>query len=158
MAYLWQVFSADTNHNNNIIITLKRRRFDATTTLALHRVHWVLRHWTYLYHSTSVYWMIIVESSTYSHKMIPSLRVTSNGGGMFFPRTALIQSRACCFMSSSPWKYMGIHNDVRTWVRFPYYWPFVRGIHRSPVYFMWLLIHGRIRWSGHRWIPFTKGK
>ena len=26
-----------------------------------------------------------------------------------------------------------IHDDVMTWKRFPFYWPFVRGISRSPV-------------------------
>ena len=26
-----------------------------------------------------------------------------------------------------------IHDDVIKWKRFPHYWPFVRGIHRSPV-------------------------
>ena len=25
------------------------------------------------------------------------------------------------------------HDDVMTWNRFPHYWPFLRGIHRSPV-------------------------
>ena len=28
----------------------------------------------------------------------------------------------------------GIHDDVIKWKHFPRYWPFVRGIHRSPVY------------------------
>ena len=28
---------------------------------------------------------------------------------------------------------MTFHDDVIKWKRFPYYWPFVRGIHRSPV-------------------------
>ena len=27
----------------------------------------------------------------------------------------------------------GDHDDVIKWKHFPYYWPFVRGIHRSPV-------------------------
>ena len=26
-----------------------------------------------------------------------------------------------------------VHDDVIKWIRFPRYWPFVRGIHRSPV-------------------------
>ena len=26
------------------------------------------------------------------------------------------------------------HDDVIRWKHFPRYWPFVRGIHRSPVY------------------------
>ena len=26
-----------------------------------------------------------------------------------------------------------VHEDVIKWIRFPRYWPFVRGIHRSPV-------------------------
>ena len=28
---------------------------------------------------------------------------------------------------------MGLHDDVIKWKHFPSYWPFVRGIHRSPV-------------------------
>ena len=28
----------------------------------------------------------------------------------------------------------GMHDDVIKWKHFPRYWPFVRGIHRSPVY------------------------
>ena len=34
-----------------------------------------------------------------------------------------------------PWKkqYMGKNDDVIKWKHFPRYWPFVRGIHRSPV-------------------------
>ena len=27
----------------------------------------------------------------------------------------------------------GLHDDVAPWKRIPRYWPFVRGIHRSPV-------------------------
>ena len=30
-------------------------------------------------------------------------------------------------------KYNGLHDDVIKWKYFPRYWPFVRGIHRSPV-------------------------
>ena len=29
--------------------------------------------------------------------------------------------------------FTGAHDDVITWKHFPRYWPFVRGIHRSPV-------------------------
>ena len=34
-----------------------------------------------------------------------------------------------------PWEYkfMFCHDDVIKWKHFPRYWPFVRGIHRSPV-------------------------
>ena len=35
-----------------------------------------------------------------------------------------------------------MHDDVIKWKHFPRYWPFVRGIHRTPV---------------HRWIPRRKG-
>ena len=31
------------------------------------------------------------------------------------------------------WEIFGIHDDVIKWKHFPRYWPFVRGIHRSPV-------------------------
>ena len=30
-------------------------------------------------------------------------------------------------------KDVSIHDDVIKWTHFPHYWPFVRGIHRSPV-------------------------
>ena len=39
-------------------------------------------------------------------------------------------------MGSLKWKYhviFVIHDDVIKWKHFPRYWPFVRGIHRSPV-------------------------
>ena len=32
-----------------------------------------------------------------------------------------------------PWYAANIHDDVIKWKHFPHYWPFVRGIHRSPV-------------------------
>ena len=36
----------------------------------------------------------------------------------------------CCFR---PITVLHIHDDVIKWKHFPRYWPFVRGIHRSPV-------------------------
>ena len=30
-------------------------------------------------------------------------------------------------------KFVGKHNDIIKWKRFPRYWPFVQGIHQSPV-------------------------
>ena len=32
-----------------------------------------------------------------------------------------------------------IRDDVMTWKRFPYYWPFVMGIHRQPRALMFLM-------------------
>ena len=49
------------------------------------------------------------------------------------------------------WKLASIHDDVIKWKHFPRYWPFVRGIHRSPVKgqwrgaFMFSLICARIK-------------
>ena len=50
----------------------------------------------------------------------------------------------------------GLHNDVTEWKRFSYYWPFVRRIHRSPVFpltkdhkfgaLMFSLVLAWIRW------------
>ena len=37
-----------------------------------------------------------------------------------------------CSYSCNSW-YLLFHDDVIKWKRFPRYWPFVRGIHRSPV-------------------------
>ena len=31
------------------------------------------------------------------------------------------------------WCFLWLHDDVMKWKHFPRYWPFVRGIHRSPV-------------------------
>ena len=36
-------------------------------------------------------------------------------------------------MSSAPHYCLFVHDDVIIWKHFPLYWPFVRGIHRSPV-------------------------
>ena len=36
-------------------------------------------------------------------------------------------------MSSAPHYCLFVHDDVIKWKHFPRYWPFVRGIHRSPV-------------------------
>ena len=48
--------------------------------------------------------------------------------------------KKCIFMSQMwiqriylVFKYRQIHNEVIRWKHFPRYWPFVRGIHRSPV-------------------------
>ena len=35
--------------------------------------------------------------------------------------------------SHLPWYDFMMHDDVIKWIHFPFYWPFVRGIHRSPV-------------------------
>ena len=41
----------------------------------------------------------------------------------------------CCFLLRCVHRIMGMtnHDDVIKWKQFPRYWPFVRGIHRSPV-------------------------
>ena len=36
-------------------------------------------------------------------------------------------------IAREPWKEMFVHDDVIKWKHFPRYWPFVRGIHWSPV-------------------------
>ena len=33
----------------------------------------------------------------------------------------------------TPLRYISVHDDVIKWTHFPRHWPFVRGIHRSPV-------------------------
>ena len=55
------------------------------------------------------------------------------------------------------------HDDVIQWKNFPHYWPFVRGIHRSP--FIQVQIKENIKapchwplcreFTGHRWIPWS---
>ena len=37
------------------------------------------------------------------------------------------------FVSNNTWTLIWPHDDVIKWKHFPRYWPFVRGIHRSPV-------------------------
>ena len=44
-------------------------------------------------------------------------------------RTGLFRVSVCCF----PLKATSNHDDVIKWKHFPHNWPFVRGIHRSPV-------------------------
>ena len=39
----------------------------------------------------------------------------------------------CCNYNISVWWIRVNHDDVIQWKHFPRYWPFVRGIHRSPV-------------------------
>ena len=40
---------------------------------------------------------------------------------------------ACTVPAWWPWDGQGVwHDDVIKWKHFPHYWPFVRGIHRSP--------------------------
>ena len=39
-----------------------------------------------------------------------------------------------------------LHEDVMTWKHFPYYWPFVKGIHRSPI--------DKGPWCGALFFPF----
>ena len=43
---------------------------------------------------------------------------------------------ACCLLGDCTWSHRHhniAHDDVIKWKHFPSYWPFVRGIHRSPV-------------------------
>ena len=46
-----------------------------------------------------------------------------------FLRTGYVTRNSC----RDPATSCGIHDDVIKWKHFPRYWPFVRGIHRSPV-------------------------
>ena len=47
----------------------------------------------------------------------------------------LLQSCTKQLISSPPQEYLNWYHDVIKWKHFPRYWPFVRGIHRSPVNF-----------------------
>ena len=38
-----------------------------------------------------------------------------------------------CYWRVRPFATIALHDDVIKWKHFPRYWPFVRGIHRSPV-------------------------
>ena len=45
--------------------------------------------------------------------------------------------RSVIFLTLFPRCGQKVHDDVIKWKRFPSYWPFVRGIHRSPVKGQW---------------------
>ena len=40
---------------------------------------------------------------------------------------------SCCCWATPMWQVRMTHDNVIKWKHFPCYWPFVRGIHRSPV-------------------------
>ena len=49
--------------------------------------------------------------------------------------TMIIYGASLCFLQYTREEaYWPEHDDVIKWKHFPRYWPFVRGIHRSPVY------------------------
>ena len=70
-------------------------------------------------------------------KMIDILHMTSLTNGMslmecfikrvIYPKFA--KSRSLCILQV---RFVSCHDDVIKWKHFPRYWPFVRGIHRSP--------------------------
>ena len=53
--------------------------------------------------------------------------ISSNMVSMCLPSSQYV------FISPLPWKQSLQHDDDIKWKWFPRYWPFVRGIHRSPV-------------------------
>ena len=66
----------------------------------------------------SFFIFMIVANEAFSMKALQRHRIWSS----------FIQSTACC-LHTVP----NTHYDVIKWKHFPRYWPFVRGIHRSPV-------------------------
>ena len=57
-----------------------------------------------------------------NNKMIDLTHLSNVNGVMIFPDPAYPLAISHIY-----------HNDVIKWIYFPHYWPFVRGIHRSPV-------------------------
>ena len=46
-------------------------------------------------------------------------------------RLPLVGYSVQCY--NGTWLHRSVHGDVMAWKRFPHYWPFVRGIHWSPM-------------------------
>ena len=70
---------------------------------------------------TDAYMLYLVEMSYISNKLLSNASVLKKPG-LHYPG---IISQRCSARNS--------HDDVIEWKQFPRYWPFVRGIHRSPV-------------------------
>ena len=70
----------------------------------------------------------LTNDTTYSLPVRASYGVSLFGQSMECPYESLIWSNECFC------EYLiSVHDDVNNWKHFPRYWPFVRGIHRSPV-------------------------
>ena len=61
----------------------------------------------------------------YSPKMVPIAKIWGSGSWTISFRTLLLAPGNHTIIT--------VHDDVIKWKHFPRYWPFVRGIHRSPV-------------------------
>ena len=53
--------------------------------------------------------------------------------GVFKSLMAVMKLCPCVILTSHRTDLASIHDDIIKWKHFPRYWPFVRGIHRSPV-------------------------
>ena len=66
-------------------------------------------------------------------RMLVSAR-THNGHPIYSPIRRVLRLLLCVFIMTTWHGHLFcIHDDVIKWKHFPHYWPFVRGIHRSPV-------------------------
>ena len=81
-----------------------------------------------VYHWTSIY-----------REYIISRLLELNDGVNFYSflqiwtQSSVIAARLSVFKTNGLQKWRQRHDDVIKWKHFPRYWPFVRGIHRSPV-------------------------
>ena len=112
----WLNLVAWTNHLINRIFRVKRRYLDL--------VKWITEM---ICNRLSAWWRLHMETLCNKCKEsdeitypFPNLEWISN----FIPHFLL----GMCLLI-----HAGIHDDVIKWKHFPRYWPFARGIHRSPV-------------------------
>ena len=88
------------------------------------------------YESVSISWWHIDKTDTFSYAhteaLIDHIYIHTKMNGMY-------QSMQILIINHTQWNHCPIllqccdHDDVIKWKHFPRYWPFVRGIHRSPV-------------------------
>ena len=71
----------------------------------------------------------ILIANLYGHNRLNPADVASIWTILIVPITCWLDSRAL----EARQHVIGLHDDVTKWKHFPCYWPFLRGIHRSPV-------------------------
>ena len=89
-------------------------------------------HWL---HRKLFFWQLTVQAKNVSskwHFCYKILKSTEINSGEF-----IVHCKHRCNMDTlfthTGLHFINIHDDVIKWKHFPHYWPFVRGIHRSPV-------------------------
>ena len=76
---------------------------------------------------TDLIWLISPECFADAHRTEPY-----RGGGNFNYSFPVIVTKSLTLEKEAVAHNTQIHDDVIKWKHFPRYWPFVKGIHRSP--------------------------